>query len=770
MTPMVSLSASSCIRKRFSFVKMVLRRMFAVLKAELLSLCSGTGSLPDNCSGWALLQHMLPLLPDLRKQPLIHDVPCLCRLDIPPTMSLFEKPVFELWSAVFPSLKTAVPHEMELKIESSPAMSAACAAALASRTLQDRVNKMPSLPVSITPSILSGLGMRAVTAKDPDYVAREEEQAAIIGAITSVMDGTSHESRRVLLLHGAPGLGKSLSATQALRSAQNDLEKNAARTHASQDVRLEIVRGRGAAVVDEDLVALGRNLGSIIGVISASPPHVVLAALRRSFAKSRYVLLIDDADQDGLARALEFLPVSHQRCAVIITSQSLTHDSVTQLLVSAGDATALHFHRQLQPFTHDECMQLMMKVCDKCEALLAKVDDLRAVFAEGLGRLPLAVRLFAEWSRVQFNLNMLPHADDIKDKMLIACKSAKEAADAKKQPFKKDQAEAQFRLDYDAATGRYTLAAIALLQKWTVMKNSVVLHADAKYSRGLLGTVRLALLQLDALPSDIKQASKQLLGLLALCPPEVPWSFFDGGIDNEAQLLVRGARVHVLGTSLEVISPVGERCRLKNSKFPHPNATLLSECVVDHCMIQIKKDGLSEASFVSIDEVDFSPHEKIIIDKGCKLQLRLRKFVPARHLEIQMKSNANEDIRGKTGFLSSHVCSDAGCEDAIAPKLNKKSDSDRRFRVKIGTRFTSEIEVRLGCIGLPPNVKFNEDQLGLFFYPEAPVSSVAYETETMGRVLQHHIHNKTVSVIFGCNTGLFLHILALCFCDKLQVS
>jgi hypothetical protein len=267
--------------------------------------------------------------------------------------------------------------------------------------------------------------------------------------------------------------------------------------------------------VVEDLVTLGRNLGSVIGVVSATPPDLVLVALRRFFSTSRYVLLIDDADEEGLARGLEFLPVSNQRCTLIITSQSLTRDSVTQLLAAAGDRTALHFHKELKPFTHDECMRLMKHVCDKCEALLQKEGDLRAVFDDGLARLPLAVRLFAEWSRMQFSANLQAHADDMKAKMQAACKSAREAADKAKLPYDREQAEAQFRLDYDAATGHCTGAAHALLQRWRSAQDDVVLHADAKYSRGLQGTVRLALLQLDALPADMREASRQLLGL---CP------------------------------------------------------------------------------------------------------------------------------------------------------------------------------------------------------------------------------------------------------------
>ncbi len=523
-------------------------RLFAAIKVDLLSICSGTGSLPDDCSGWELLLHMLPLHPDLKRQAMIHNAPCLCKLDITP--AIFEEPVADLWSAVFPSLQKLLPSQAEeFALESTAAMSAACTAALASCSLQDRVNSTPALRVTITPSSSSGLGMRAVTADDHDFVAREDDHAAIVGAVTSVLDGTSFESRRVLLLHGVPGLGKSLLATQALRSAQSDLEKNVARAQASQDVRLEIVRGRGAGVVDEDLVALGRNLGSVIDVVSASPPDVVLAALRRFFANSRYVLLIDDADEEGLARALEFLPVSNQRCAVIITSQSLTHDSATQLLVAAGDDTALHFHKQLQPFTPEECMKLMRQVCDKCEALLAKEDDLLTVFGDGLGYLPLAVRLFAEWSRRQYNANMEFYDDEIKNRKKIACQGV---------PNKeKEQFEAKFRLQYDAQTGRYTEAASSLLRQWRTVKDSVVLHSDSKYSRGLLGTVKLSLLHMELLPTLMKNTSMQLMGLLALCPPvQVPWSLFDGGFNGEAQMFVRGARVEVSGWSLACTTSV----------------------------------------------------------------------------------------------------------------------------------------------------------------------------------------------------------------------
>jgi hypothetical protein len=45
--------------------------------------------------------------------------------------------------------------------------------------------------------------------------------------------------------------------------------------------------------------------------------------------------------------------------------------------------------------------------------------------------------------------------------MKAACKTAKEAADAAKQPYDREQAEAQIRLNYDACTA----AVNALLQR-----------------------------------------------------------------------------------------------------------------------------------------------------------------------------------------------------------------------------------------------------------------------------------------------------------------
>jgi hypothetical protein len=196
-------------------------------------------------------------------------------------------------------------------------------------------------------------------------------------------------------------------------------------------------------------VALGLNLGSLIGVNSASTPDIVLVASRRFFEYSRNILLIDDADEDGLAHVLQFVPVSKQRCALIITSSSthLMRHYVAELLMQFGDDNFLYFYKELQTFTPKECLELMKQVCHKCEALFKREGDLLAVF-EGLGRLPLAVRLLAEWSQTQFSMIMLAHVDDMKAKMQAALlKIAQEVEYRARQPYDREQAEAQFRLD-----------------------------------------------------------------------------------------------------------------------------------------------------------------------------------------------------------------------------------------------------------------------------------------------------------------------------------
>jgi hypothetical protein len=727
--------------------------------------------LPAECSGWALLQNMLPLLIETKKSKeayvCMHDALCTCTATISIDLSVFGEDVNStLISKIrdfpfFIELKTRLPTEKNMKSNTTSIISLAWAAFFASPALQDTANDSDPLCCEIVGSSSNGISLRAAVSDDTVFTGREEESAAIINAVKAVMDGTLHEARRVVLLYGDPGLGKSLLATRALYICQRDFAKDLD----SRDVRVEIIRGRGAAVVEEDLLALGHSLGGAIGVVSGSPQDVVLAALQHLFKNSRYVLLIDDADAEGLSHVLQFLPVSEQPRALIITSQSLTCASVKGQLLIVGDVGPIQFHKRLQLFSPQECMMLMSKVCKNCDALLRfdallrKEDELRAVFGDGLGYLPLAVRLFANWSRMQFTENMKPHLEDKRIKWQAAFNSAKMVADnAKMTKDDRKLLEDQFEINYEAATGHGAAAADALLLQWKISMDSVVLQADAKYTRGLLGTVRLALLQLQSLRSDVKkfpkEASKQLLGLLSLCPPvQVPWSLFDGGTKGEAQLLVRGARVEVTGTSLEYVSPVGERCRVTRmtnggALLKEPLYARVVSDRVEGGQLEIESCDGRVFRIPTEHNIEFDPHigGQCYKDGICTLQLQTP--VPATGVKVYIKDNSKLHHRSaliKSHFLSQKTSAVAADESLVTLTLLSSQSSELR-NVNLPNQ---ELQLKLKDVFLPHNVTVIDNQLLLSPRRAAPVTVSARK----GRVMQHHTGDETVSVVFGCDTG-----------------
>ncbi len=717
---------------------------FAAIKVDLLSFCSGPSSLLVDCSGWALLQHMLPMLPEIKRQ-IIHNAACSCSIDIPLRATVFvdeDNPLSYLKESIdFLVLKRSLPTET-LSVESNSIETLAWYAFLATRTLQDKLMLLPACRVHLIDSDCSGISMRPAIAGDESFTARDEEKSIIVRIIRFVMESTSHEACHVLLIHGNPGLGKSLLATQALRNAQNQIKEDS-----RDDVTIAVIRGRGVEVVDEDLVALGHSLGSTIGVASDSSNDVVLASLKCLFKKSRYVVLIDDADAEGMNRALDLLPVSKQRCAVIITSQSLTPSDVNALLQNTGHASAIFRHKELQLFTHQECMQLMMKICRDCDSLLQKEDDLRDIFRDGLGYLPLAVRVFAEWCRKQFNTNMQPYGSAMKAKMLAACKTARELALRDNTPYDRKLVEAKFMIDYESATGHGAASADALLRQWRNEMGGVVLQPGAKYSRGLSGTVRLALLQLESFPADLKEASKQLLGLLSLCPSmHVSWSLFDGGSAGEASLLVRGTRVEVTGVSLEHVSPVGERCRVAHtpngdSSLKKPLYARVLSDRVEGGYIQIES-YVGNIRRVPIADLEFGPHIRPIfcVENGI-FRLQLQRPVPAIGVEASICYPDDGKLNGRRALINSHI---------LCSKSKHGEKGVQKVKVALVGRRAKKIKLQLNCLQLPAEVAIFDG--GLFLPPRlAPPVTVNFKR---GRFIQYHAGDDSISVMFGCDEGM----------------
>jgi hypothetical protein len=646
---------------------------------------------------------------------------------------------------VFKELQTCIMKDNELKADSKFAFVFAFEAVLTSRTFQDTLNNLAHLRFQIIGSDQTGLSMRAAVARDDYFTGREKELDDIVKAVEMVAENTAYEARRVVVVHGNPGLGKSLLATQALRKFQNKIAERMVHC----DVCIEIIRGRGDFVVVEDLVSLGRSLGEKIGVAICSPQDVILAALQRFLEKNRYVLVIDDADYEGLSHALHYLPVSKQRCALIVTSQSLTDKDVLDILID-GESNAIYY-KKLEIFLESDCMMLLKKICQNCYALLQQ-EILRPIFKK-LGFLPLAVRLFAVWCEKQFNEKMKPHEDSIK----LACQAAIEAAGDLNSDQKK-LVRAKARADYTVNTGHGSAAVVALLLKWNSTMSDIVLEPDAKYSKGLIGTVRLALLQLQSLDDpNMREACKQLLGLLALCPPDqIPWSLFDGGAKREARMFVRGARARVVGReghgtfSLEFVSPIGEHCRycktVSGLEAPkHLHAQVVSDKVENETIkIKFFDDGKEE--YVPTSTLTFGPHVRGNLQvNGHKYTIRLQTPVPARGIHVILNDMEDDSLNGKLARINSHFMSTKMTDVKAAKSTFSASilgEDSRNIKLK-----TNDIERLMKQFALDVTIVH-----GQLMYPAKLLTPERFDSAKC-RIMQYHAGDDTVSVIFGCDSG-----------------
>jgi len=517
--------------------------MFASLHAEARASAvfrSSQIALPQN--GWSLLQLMLPEMGTS-----FHDAPCDCMIKFGDAMSIFGSDAAAPTADPHKILKlckdfmlsTQKCHDLSnLEILDDTVESVlAHVAILGCSLLQSRVDALPAAAVEVKTTSERGLSTRATIQEDRNFIARDAELKKVGSAVEAVFKSVVPAPRTVLLLRGHSGLGKSAVMKQGLRLKQNQYYA----AHCCKGVQISsVLRGRGATAVQEDLVRWGRELGSLIGVGFAAPPETVLPLLKVFLEKARYVVLIDDADESGIEEALKHLPPSRLRCAFLVTSQILRQPQLEQFIansLSVGTFRGTVEIFELQPFTSDECMHLMRVICplSSFPLLYGFEMELRSVF-EKLVHLPVAVRLFADWMKQQYH-------DAI---------SAAQAALPLETVFD------------NSSSGPAVVQK--LLISWNATKDQVVMAPNAMHSRGLQGTVKLAIHALCSKPYAI--ACSQLLALLALCPPvQTPWSLFDGGGADHMALLMQGQHVIVKGRSLACVSIAGESCYIPKLKI-----------------------------------------------------------------------------------------------------------------------------------------------------------------------------------------------------------
>jgi tetratricopeptide (TPR) repeat protein len=456
-------------------------------------------------------------------------------------------------------------------------------AALALSSLNPPVDTFGCVDFDVSAGLSLADGKRAAEQRDSFFTGRTAEHKLLCNVIEAVLLNSrpAFTCAHVAVL-GLPGMGKSLLVSEALLDMQ--------KVHAAgqRGVYFLKLRGRGAVSVEEDLVMHSRSLGSKIGVTVDSLSSEALMKLKNYLAHVRFVVVIDDANVEGLQTAAQWIPVSSALYSVIVTSQQPSDE------LSAFQAIHGHFEiMELAKFDEKVSLELLQKVCKLCTALAAAVDQLRNV-AEQMNHLPVAVRLFAEYSRSRYQREVKA----LKEAKKVSMADAMADAAASGVCFDEAIADIKFRSDCLACKKVCCESDIVLriFSDWTSstdISEKEVFHSSDKYPRGLVGTVRLALLELERLPVDDTVACRQLLSILALCPSlSTPWSLFLG----QDSICIAGLEQL---TNLESLSRIA--VLVQRSGLVH----LQGRCFNMHQLLQraVRQEVAGEASAVTlIDE------------------------------------------------------------------------------------------------------------------------------------------------------------------------
>ena len=228
----------------------------------------------------------------------------------------------------------------------------------------------------------------------PYFIGRENE----LDQITCALDRSSSRRPSRCVVYGMPGLGK----TQlALKYANLVIDRR----------ECSFVFWMSAASIDK----LSSGFSKLLDLIDF-PDRATLNQNAKSTAarlwledgesevKRKWLLVMDNANQDTIERLREVLPRSNTNGSVLVTTRT---SQVAQSIAMAFDE--LHTHFNLQQPTIDDAARLLLCTAEFNQTQLGPNELDNAIqFVNSIGRLPLAIDQAASFLKVSgHSLNTL---------------------------------------------------------------------------------------------------------------------------------------------------------------------------------------------------------------------------------------------------------------------------------------------------------------------------------------------------------------------------
>jgi hypothetical protein len=308
-------------------------------------------------------------------------------------------------------------------------------AALSSLSTHDRIEKIAQSParrfqVNVEVTEAAATGLNATVSSETIFVGRAESISKFNSCVRPVFASDERNHSPLVLVHGQPGTGKSRLASQHLELLQKEFQE----PNAPHVVYRHTIQCRSKDAVRDGLHKMGLALADRLGLGSAASVEDVLgdggskpARLKQFLEQNRFVILADDADEDGFEELLHHVPKSRRPCALVVTSQCSTSDLLERakgapfVLESQGDIA-------LDVFPSNHALELVTRTClgdqhadfhiyacpldhfggsgpsvsppakgPKFQFLWDLRDWLPGVLDGDLGHLPLAVYVFSQW-------------------------------------------------------------------------------------------------------------------------------------------------------------------------------------------------------------------------------------------------------------------------------------------------------------------------------------------------------------------------------------